>query len=457
MHPSNGTLSDPSSQRPTGTSIFLIVWTGQAISLLGSAMTWFAFTIWAWQATEQATTLALVEFFLFGPILLLSPLAGALVDRWNRKLILIVSDLAAGLSTIAIFALYVTGHLQIWHLYVAAAFAGAFQAFQFPAYSAAVTMILPKDQYARAESMIWLVQSSATLFAPPLAALLLGVIDVTGIMLIDIFTFLAAIGTLAWVHIPQPAPTEAGRQGRGSLWQESLYGFRYIFERPRLLGLQLIFAASNLLDSFAFALIAPMILARTGNNEIMLGSVQSAAALGGIVGGIAISVWGGPRRRIHGILIGWTLAHLLGTLPLGLGRGLVVWAVASFCSALFTPLINGSDQAIWQSKVAPDVQGRVFAIRQMISDMMIPIALLLAGPLADNILEPAMQPGGSLVTHFSWLVGTGPGAGMALIIVFAGLLGIVIALGGYTFYAVRNVEDLPDYEQESALPAESPA
>jgi MFS family permease len=426
---------------------FTIVWFGQALSLFGSAMTWFAFTVWTWEITGQATVLALVGFFSTGPALLFSPVAGALVDRWNRKLVMMFSDIAAGLGTAAVLLLYATDNLQIWHVYLVAVLAGGFMAFQFPAYSAAVTMMLPKEQYARAEGMVGLVEAASGVLAPAVAAVLYANIGFAWIMLIDIMTLLLALGTLLLVRIPQPALTEAGREGQGSLWQESVYGFRYIFKRRSLSALQLLFAVGNFFESLGFTLIAPMILARSGNDEMVLGSVQSAGAIGGAIGGALLIAWGGPKRRIHGILLGWALANLMGLSLLGLGQGLALWALANFFADFFTPLVNGSDQAVWQSKVAPDVQGRVFATRLLLSQITIPVAMLLAGPLADYVFEPAMMPGGRLATMFGWLTGTGAGAGMALIIVFAGLVGALVNLGGYAFRSVRNAEDiLPDYD-----------
>jgi DHA3 family macrolide efflux protein-like MFS transporter len=426
---------------------FTIVWIGQVVSLLGTGMTRFALTIWAWEITGQATALALVGFFSFGPTVLLSPVAGALVDRWNRKLVMMLSDLAAGLMTSAVLLLYATGQLQIWHLYVTGALTGAFQAFQFPAYSAAVTTMLPKEQYARASGMLSLAEGAAGIFVPLAAGVLMGPIGVTGIMIIDIVTFVVAIGTLLAVHIPQPETTEAGREGRGSLWKESLYGFRYILDRPSLLGLQLVFLGVNLTVSFGFTVLAPMILAWTGNDEIVLGSVQSAMGVGGLVGGLLLSVWGGPKRRVHGVLLGMALSNLLGMVVLGLGDGLAVWGIGAFFASFFIPIINGSNQAIWQAKVAPDVQGRVFATRRLIAQLSAPLATLAAGPLADYVFEPLMAPAGNLASVFGGLVGTGPGAGMALMFVIMGVLGALVGLGGYAFRAVRDAEDiLPDHD-----------
>ncbi len=446
------------STHPVGVKAFNIVWFGQVISLLGTSMMGFALTIWAWEITGQATALALVGFFHFGPSVVLSPVAGALVDRWNRKVVMMLSDLAAGLATIVILALYATDHLQIWHLYVAGAFEGAFQSFQFPAYSAAVTMMVPKEQYARASGMLSLAQSASGVFAPMLAGALLAPIGFSGIMVIDIVTFVVAIGTLLFVHIPQPEATAAGREGRGSIWKESAYGFRYIYRRPSLLGLQLVFFALNLVVMFSMTVRNPMILARTGDNAAILGSVQSIGGIGGVIGGLLLSVWGGPKRRVHGVLIGMVVVSLLGTLPMGLGQGLLLWALAAFAVACAIPILNGSNQAIWQAKVAPDVQGRVFAVRRLIAQITGPLAMLIAGPVADQFFEPAMMPGGSLADTFGGLVGTGPGAGMALMFVISGILGAVVGLSGYAVRVVRNAEDLlPDHDAAESLPEPEPA
>ncbi|UCE29898.1 MAG: MFS transporter [Candidatus Bathyarchaeota archaeon] len=420
---------------------FTIIWIGQVISLLGTAMTGFALTIWAWQITQQATALALVGFFTFAPTLLVTPFAGALVDRWNRKFVMMLSDLAAILSTVVVLLLFLIGNLQIWHLYVTGAFSGAFGAFQFPAYSAAVTTMVSKKQYGRASGMLSTAQFASNIFAPALAAIFLSIIGVAGILAIDVFTFFVAIGALLLVHVPQPIATRAGQRGKGSIWKESVYGFRYIYERKSLLALLLVFFCINLLAPFAFTLLAPMILARTGDDAIALGMVQSAIGIGGLVGGIALSIWGGPKRRIHGILIGLILATM-GMFFIGLGQNPFTWALAAFFTILVIPTINGSSQAIWQGKVAPDVQGRVFAARGMIAQIGAPVAMLLAGPLADRVFEPAMMPEGSWAPLIGWLVGTGPGAGMSLMFVIAGALGMLVGLAGYAFSAVRNVEDI---------------
>jgi DHA3 family macrolide efflux protein-like MFS transporter len=437
--------------RPIGVRAFVIIWAGQLISLLGTAMSQFGLTIWVYERTGQATALALVGFFFVTPIVILSPIVGAIVDRSNRKLMMMISDLAAGLATIVQLTLFATGHLQVWHLYVTAAFVGTFQAFQWPAFSAAISMMLPKEQYGRANGMLQLADSASGIFAPMLAGVLLGVIGLVGLFAIDIVSFCFAIGALLFVHIPQPEMTESGREAKGNLLKESAYGFRYIFARPSLLGLQLVFFAGNFFSALGWTLLAPMILARTGNNELVFGSVQSAGAVGGVIGGLAMSGWGGPKRRVHGVLAGWILASLLGQVAMGLGQSLPVWAVAAFVLSFFVPIINGSNQAIWQAKVPPDVQGRVFSVRMLIAWLVTPLSRLVAGPLADRVFEPAMNPGGSLVPLFGGLVGSGAGAGMSLILVLTGFIAALVSLGGYAFRAIREAEDiLPDHDAAAA-------
>ena len=433
--------------RPSGMLGFTVVWVGQAVSLLGTSMSAFALTIWAYQLTGKATALALAGFFHVTPLLIFSPIAGAIVDRSNRKLMMMLSDLGSGAATIGILVLYLFGDLQIWHLFVANAITGTFQTFQWPAYSAAITMIVPKKHYARAGAMTELAGNTSGIFAPLLAGALLPLIHLGGILAIDIASFLVAIGALLLVHIPQPKSTEEGRASRGSLWKESVYGFRYIFARPSLLGLQLVFLVGNFFATMAYTLMPAIILARTSHNALIFGSVETAGAIGGVVGGLMMSAWGGTKRRVHGVLAGWSLSGLLGSTVMGLGQTLPVWAAGSFLGAFMSPIINSSNQAIWQAKVAPDLQGRVFATRRLIAWLVTPIATLLVGPLADYALEPAMQYRNIFSEAFAGLAGIGPGAGMSLILIGCGLAMAVVGLAGYLFRAVREAETLlPDHE-----------
>jgi len=430
-----------------GMGTFTAIWVGQMLSMLSTGMTQFALTIWAWQLTGQATVLALVGVCAFGPMVLISPLAGAIVDRSNRKLLMILSDVSVGVATGALLALYVTGQLQIWHLYAAAAFGGTFGAFQFPAYSATISVLVNKSQYARASGMMSLAGSIAWVVGPIGAGVLLGPIGIAGILALDLATLFIAIAILAVARIPQPPGSAEGKAARRTLLREAGFGFRYIFARRGLLGLLLMFFLFNLNSTFGFTVLSPMILARTGNSELILGSVRSLMGIGSVVGGLLLSLWGGPKRRVYGVIFGCALVGLLGQVVLGLGRSLPIWGVAGFLAALIGPMVNASSQAIWQSKVPPDLQGRVFSVRLMIAQFGGPLSMLLAGPLADRVFEPAMREGGALVGVFGPLMGTGPGAGMALMLVLAGILGVGAALAGLFYRPLRVVEaTLPDHD-----------
>ncbi len=453
--------TSPQSRLPTGMTAFTLIWFGQLISFVGTGMTRFALTVWAYETTGSAAVLAQVGFFSFVPIILVTPFAGALVDRWNRKLVMMLSDLGAGLSTIALLILYVTGNLQIWHIMVAGAFAGIFESFQFPAFSASISTMLNKAQYVRANAMLSLAESASGIVAPVLAGFLLVAIGIGGIMTFDIITFSLAVIAVLLVHIPQPGRSREGAEAGAGIWREAAYGFRYIWRRPSLLGLQASFFFSNLFSSIGIILLPAMILARTGNNETTLGLVQSALGIGGVVGGLLLSTWGGPQRRIHGLLLGFIGISLLGQSLLGIGQALPLWAAAGFFVGFFIPFINGSNQAIWQAKVAPDVQGRVFAARRIFAQVTIPLGFLLGGYMADGIFEPLMvNPSGVVARFFEPLVGSGPGAGMGLIFVITGLLGAAVGLAGYVIPVIRNAEDiLPDHDAAAHAdgPQEQPA
>ncbi|MGE5123786.1 MAG: MFS transporter [Acidobacteriaceae bacterium] len=442
------TATEASTKRPVGMFAFTIVWIGQIISLLGTSMTGFAMTIWAYEKTNSATALALVGFFFVAPMLIVSPLAGALVDRSNRKLMMMVSDIASGIATFIILMLFLTGRLKIWHLYITSAFQGIFQSFQWPAYSAAISTMIPKEQYGRANGMLSLADTASNIFAPILAGALLGIIGVPGILVIDLVTFVFAIGALVFVHIPQPRITLEGIQARGNIFKEAGFGFRYILSRPSLLALQLVFLTGNFFVGIPMAVESAMILANTGSSEKALAYVNSAGAIGGVVGGLVMSAWGGPKRRVHGVLMGWIVASLLGSVLMGLGRDIPVWALASFFAIFFVPIINGSNQAIWQAKVPPDLQGKVFSIRRLIAWFVSPLAMLVAGPMADKLLEPAMRnPNSFLAQSLGWLIGTGPGRGMALLFVLGGGLASLVGISGYAFRILRQAESLlPDHD-----------
>lgn len=434
--------------KPKGMRAFILVWIGQLFSMIGSQMTHFAMGIWAWDTTGQATSLALVGFFSLAPLIVFSPIAGVLVDRWNRKLVMALSDIGAGLVTAAILVLLLTNRLEIWHLYLTGAVGGIFGAFQWPAYSAAISLMVPKKHYARTSGMISMAGSGVGIIAPILAGFLLPMVGISGIIAIDLVTLAIALMFLMLVLIPEPKRKQIDR-AKGAFLRELIYGFRYLFDRPSLLYLQLMFFMGNLFFSVGYTLLTPMVLASTGGNATILGSVQSAGAIGGLAGGMIMTAWGGPKKKVNGVIFGWIASGMLGMALMGLGRALPYWLAAHFLIILITPLINGANQAIWQSKIAPEVQGRVFSVRRFVAQITAPISMAAAGPLADQLFEPALQmPQNGVERQLSRVFGSGPGAGMSLMILLSGVLVAIVGLVAYRVRAIRDVESLiPDHDE----------
>lgn len=425
-----------------------IVLAGQAVSILASSMTGFALSIWVFQKTSSATSLGIMQTAFVLPYLLIIPLAGAMVDRYNRKLMMMVSDLAAGLGTLAILILSFSDNLQVWHFYVINIVIGLGNAFQWPAYSAAITTMVPKEQYGRANGMMTFVQAGPGVVAPLLAGALMPHIGLNGILIIDVATFLFAIGMLMLVHVPPPIRTVEGQEGKGSLLQEAAFGFKYIFKRPSLLGYVMMLFVANLFLGFPNSVHVPLILSRTGNDSLIFGAVETAGAISWTVGSLVMSAWGGPKRRMHGALFGWVFYCLFGNILFALGNGLEIWIPAILIGGLGANIGIATSQAILQAKVAPDAQGRVFSARRLLTWFPDTFTPVLGGMLADYIMEPAMRSQTWLASTFGWLVGTSPGSGMALMMIVFGLLTILTLLSGYAISNIRNLEDLlPDHDQ----------
>jgi len=442
MGPTEGPRPKP------GMKAFRLIWFGQLVSIFGSEVTIFALAIWVWQETGQVTALALIPVFGWLPGLLFGPLAGALVDRWNRRLVLMLSDGGAAAMTLMLLILYLSGNLQIWHLYLAAAVGSLFSAFQWPALSATISLMVDKEDYSRANGLMSLAESTAMILAPVAGAVLITFLNLGDIFFIDLLTFLVALTTLLIVAIPEPKREEAPEEAKLlSLWADTWYGFVYILRRPGLLGIQLLLFSYNFVKSFGFAVLVPMVLARSGGDTLVLGAVQSAAGIGAVVGGLILSFWAGTNRQIYGVLRGIVLASLFTQVLFGLASEVLLWSAFAFIGTVFRPWINAANQAIWQRKVPPAVQGRVFGARATIALIALPLGYLFAGPLADHVFEPAMQPGGAWAELFGPLVGAGPGSGMALMTVGAGIITVLIGVVGYFIRPIRQVETIiPDHD-----------
>ncbi|MDB9374144.1 MFS transporter [Nodularia sphaerocarpa] len=423
---------------------FLIIWLGQIASTIGSFMTVFALTIWVWDKTGSATALALVGFFSQLPKVLITTFAGIAVDRFNRRLLMIVAEVVAMLCTLTIAMLYLNQQLEVWHLYVIVTLYGGFGQLQLLAYSASISLLVPKEQFTRAESLGSAVKYSAAIFAPALAGFLYPRVGMQGIFWIDLATFATAFVTLLIVTIPQPVIEKVNSNFTERNWEKLTFGFRYIWANPSLTAMAIAFTLFAFPNDISKALYSPMLLARTGGNSEILGTVTSAAGIGGVIGALILSIWGGFHRRIHGMLLGFIGYGFFRTI-LGFGQILPVWIITHFLASLFIPLFYSSSNAIWYAKVPPSLQGRVLAADQLIGVTVSATTFLVAGFLADRVFEPAMSPTGSLAPIFGNIFGTGTGAGITLLFVTMTICTVLVGIFGYNWRTLRQVEDLiPD-------------
>jgi MFS transporter, DHA3 family, macrolide efflux protein len=440
------TPEDRRAARGMGT--FMLIWFGQLVSLLGSGLTGFALSVWVFQQTGSATQLTLISFFAVLPIIVFSPLAGALVDRWPLRLTMMLNDIGGALTTLGLVALLSVDRLTIWSIYAIVGATAVFSAFQFPAFAATTTLIVPKEQFGRASGMVQLAQGLSQLLAPVLAGVLVGWIGLGGVIAIDFATCLFAVATLLVVRIPPRPPATEGELSQ-SLLRDVTYGWTYITARPGLLSLLLIFAASNFMTGTVVVLANPLILSFA--TPAVLGTVLSVAGVGVLAGSVVMSIWGGPKRKVYGALGGVLLTGVTMIIG-GLAPSAILIGVIAFFFTSAGPLIASSSQAIWQRKVAPNVQGRVFATRSMIATSSLPLAFLVTGPLADYVFEPLLAPGGALAGSVGRIIGVGPGRGIAFLLMVFGVLMILLVIGGYLYPRLRYVEDeLPD-----AIPDQPP-
>lgn len=431
------------AHRPAGMAAFTVIWSGQLVSAVGTRMTNFALGVWVWQQSNSASDLALMTVFAFGATVVASPIAGSLVDRWNRRLTVIMSDLGSGVATLGALLLFATGTASLWPLIAVNTVMGAFLAFQYPAIAATITTMVAKEQYPRANAMLSMARSIPAIFAFLAAGALLSVASIETIIVLDVLSYVVGIGTVFLVALP-----EVGR-GSGaatrSFLPNLLAGFRVLGSDRGLVGLQAVLFVISLVSAVGFIVITPMVLVHTGS-EWQLGMVNTVGAVGGVLGALVVSAVRPPHRKVLWILA-FVLAFSLGRVAMGAGDTLVVWSAAWLFSWLCVPFIEAYSQSVWQQKTDPAVQGRLFGAIQLLSQLGFVVGFTVTGPLVDRVFEPLMRPGATLAQLFGSLTGVGPGAGMRLVFILSGVAGAVAGLAGLLNRTVRDLEvRVADYE-----------
>lgn len=419
---------------------FTIIWFGQLVSTVGSYMTEFALILWAWQVTGSATALALVAFSSRLLRIPLTLIAGLIVDRYNRKILMMIADAVSMLCTSAIAILFFTGQLQIWHLYLTAAINGGAGQIQSLAYQTSLTLLVPSQDYLRANSMNSSVHYGSSILAPALAGVLFTWIGLSGILVIDWLTFGLALATLFCVHIPQPelqnsvtlnAPI---RNLRFSLLQ--------VWKQPSLRLLLVLTTVFWFVHDLGESIYDPMILSHTNGSAQVLATIATAAGVGGVTGAIVLSVCGHSPSHIRSLLSSFVGAGVSKTI-FGFGQSSAVWIPAQFCSSFNFPLMDSSETAIWMEKVAPGIQGRIFAANAFVVQVTSAIATLIAGPLAEYVFEPLFLPKAPLAKVFGVVIGDRTGAGLSFLYVLCALTMVLVGIVGFNLPKLRTIEGTP--------------
>ena len=370
----------PASMRP-----FFAVWTGQVFSLLGSELVQFALVWWLTTTTGSAMVLVLATMMAVLPRVFVSPIAGALVDRWNRRLVMMLADSLSAVAVVVLAVLFALDAVQLWHVYVVMFVRAACGAFHWPAMQASTTLMVPEQHLARVAGLNQALQGLGSIVAPPLGALLLQVLPMQGVLAVDVVTALLAISPLFFVHIPQPERTEAAAQAsRPSVVGDLREALHFLSAWPGILMIIAIAVLVNALVFPALSLQPLLVTEHFGGDVLQLAWLQSAFGVGIVAGGVTLGVWGGFKRRLLTGLLALAL-NGVGLVVIGLAPadGFPVAVGAMFFAWFMNPIANGALMAVLQVIVPPDMQGRVFTLLQSAAGAMIPLGLVIAGPLAE--------------------------------------------------------------------------
>jgi MFS transporter, DHA3 family, macrolide efflux protein len=428
--------------------IFILAWFGQEISMFGTHLTNFGLGVSLYLDSKSVMVYSLILFATLVPELVLSPIAGVLVDRWERRMAMLIGNGGAGVCSLIILYLSQKGTLSFPVVLILVGISSAFNSLNYAALGAVTSLLIPKEHLARANGMVQMGFAFVQLSAPALAGFLLMKISMTGILAIDVVTFMSTLIILIlFVKFPKPKKSKDGSSSKGTVMEEMKFGWAYIRKRPGLIGLLVVIAFTNFHFGIVETLFGPLILSYA--SSAVFGLITSTGGVGMLCGSLLMLAWGGPKRKITAMLIAIALqATNFFLIVCEYNTYLVAFAV--FCATFFWPIIGSCDSAIWQRKVPQDIQGRVFSFRTFIGGGSIPLAFLLAGPMVDYLFAPLMATDGALAPVLGPIIGSGEGKGIVLFFILLGIGSITVACLAYLYSPIRNVEtDLPDIAIDS--------
>jgi MFS transporter, DHA3 family, macrolide efflux protein len=425
---------------------FYLLTGSQVLSLIGSRMTSTAIGIWLYEKTGQTTALLLVAVFQMLPSVVAGSLAGVISDRSNRRKLLMVVEVGQALGSIVLFLDFISSSFQVWHLYAITLYQALFLAVQEPTTEASITMLIPDEYRDRANGIRQAVYPAAGMIAPIVTGFVYAFVRVSGVILVDITSFIVAVIILWRITIPQPQKAEKEEGAKSGFVHELLEGFRFLKNRPVLLSYVLYATAINFFFLGPIELATPYIISLIGSRQ-WLGILLGVMNLGPVVGGLIMGAWGGFNSRVNTLFFGSIMMGCTMILY-GLARSPIALGAILFVLIMPLPIYNGAFFSMVQLKVPPDMQGRVFALLMQLSTFAIPLSLVVTGQLVDHVLEPAV--GTSSWEPFAPIWGDQKGAGMGLLITGFGFAFLLLSLAVHLHPRVRTMEaDLPSYETEA--------
>lgn len=408
---------------------FWFLWFGQSVSLLGSSMTGFAITIWAFEKTGSVLVLSVSGILIMIPKMVVGILVGPLVDRLNKKTVMICTDIGAGLCTLILFILLRQEMLEIWHIYAINIANSVLSSFQSPASNVAVSAVVPKELYIKTSGLQSFSDGIVQILAPVFAATLLGIIGMTGVIIADFASMVFACVSLAFfVKLPAISKKRERNFAVKQYFGELAQGFETVRKSELLRRLMIFMLLINFIAGVTyFTLLSPMILARTSNDSQALSFVNGAVGLGSMAGALLVLLIPSGKRKIKTMFLCCALSFLLGDVFLSLGNSITLWIVAGFFSSLFLPVFNANEGYFWRTVIPLELQGRAFSLKYALQSGIVPVGMLLGGLLADFVFEPLM-------------INSGKGAGMALMFFISGILGTVYSIFGMFSRPMQRAE-----------------
>lgn len=418
-------------------STFVAFWLSQAVSQLGSSMTGYALNLWVFSKTHSAMTLSLMSFWMYLPYIIVSVFAGSFIDRYKKKQIMLVTDTIAAINTVFILVMLICGRLEIYHIYLVNVITGIMNAFQIPASTVAIGMIVPEGKYEKASGMSSFSGSLLTIATPVIATFIYTMFGLKGVIFVDLTTFIFAFFVLAFlIHIPENIKKEESK--KQSVLDGTKEGWKYLINNKGIYYLVLSMTCANLFSRIGYEnILPPLILARS--NEETLALVTGFIGVGSIIGGLLVSIIKFPKSRMKVVYGSTVFSFLAGDLLMGISRNAWMWCLSAVVTSVLIPFINAGMMATMYERVPQDKQGRVFSIQNALQQGSIPIGILLGGYLADYVFEPFMRGTSPWVHFFERIVGTGTGNGMAVMFLFTGAFG---ALCTGVWYFTKEVQTL---------------